>query len=69
MLPDKLGSPSARKGQVNCFKRKARIVFGRANFDVVRLRVLRRAYPSFPDARKAHFVLQPQWCIRSLWYS
>ncbi len=28
--------------QVNCLKRKPRIVFGRANFDVLRLRVLCR---------------------------
>ena len=28
--------------QVNCLKRKPRIVFGRANFDLLRLRVLYR---------------------------
>jgi hypothetical protein len=30
------------KAQVNCLKRKPRIVFGRANFDLLRLRVLYR---------------------------
>ena len=38
---------------------KGRLVFGRANFDVVRLRVLRRAYPSFPDIHKVPFVSSP----------
>jgi transposase len=31
------------EAQVNCLKRKPRIVFGRANFDLLRLRVLCRA--------------------------
>ena len=30
------------EAQVNCLKRKPRIVFGRANFDLLRLRVLSR---------------------------
>lgn len=30
------------EAQVNCLKRKPRIVFGRANFDLLRLRVLCR---------------------------
>jgi transposase len=30
------------EAQVNCLKRKPRIVFGRANFDLLRLRVLLR---------------------------
>ena len=35
--------PGQVEAQVNCLKRKPRIVFGRANFDLLRLRVLRRA--------------------------
>ena len=31
------------EAQVNCLKLQKRIVFGRANFDLLRLRVLRRA--------------------------
>ena len=31
------------EAQVNCLKRKPRIMFGRAKFDLLRLRVLRRA--------------------------
>jgi transposase len=30
------------EAQVNCLKRKLRIVFGRANFDLLRLRVFSR---------------------------
>ena len=36
------GAMERREAQVNCLKRKPRIVFGRANFDVVWLRVLCR---------------------------
>jgi transposase len=36
------GSQGQVEAQVNCLKRKPRIVFGRANFDLLRLRVLCR---------------------------
>jgi transposase len=31
------------EAQVNCLKLQKRLMFGRANFDLLRLRVLRRA--------------------------
>ncbi len=38
-----LWSQGQVEAQVNCLKLKKRLMFGRANFDLLRLRVLRRA--------------------------